>query len=75
MIQFQPQTECTGTSTGTNHTNKTQGPSAISHRPSDESHHTPAHQRRIPPKYGYERRQFARSIAQSIVQYFFFPNI
>lgn len=47
-------------------TNKT----AISHhRPSDESHDTSAHQRRIPPKSGYERRQFARSIAQSIVQY------
>lgn len=43
VIQLQPQTECTGTSTGTNHTNKTQGPSAISHCPSDESHHTPAH--------------------------------
>lgn len=53
-------------------TNK-QNARAISHqpsRPSDESHHTPAHQRRIPPKSGYERRQFARSIAQSIVQYF-----
>lgn len=35
-------------------TNKTQGPSAIAYRPSDESHHTSAHQRRIPPKSGYE---------------------
>lgn len=42
-------------------TNKTQGPSAMAHRPSDESYHTSAHQRRILPKSGYERRQFARS--------------
>lgn len=48
-------------------TNKTQGP-AVAHRTKATTRPS-ARQRRILPKSGYERRRFARSIAQSIVQY------
>lgn len=63
---IEPQTECTGTSTGTNQQTKRR-----CHQPSSPIiHRTKAImrlsiQRRIPPKSGYETRQFARSIAQS----------